>query len=124
MASRLQTVKSVDKDDPRRAKPRGPQSFSRAATGIVLSLSLAAGLFIWFKLRVVTGMPRSAYADPDQQVVEPPPRQRATEPSEPQKAVPQRWAPDLETSPEHGENQNQNRENPGESPVEVLQPAR
>jgi hypothetical protein len=121
MATRLQTVKSVDKDDPRRAKPRGPRNFSRAATGIVLSLSLAAGLFIWFKLRVVTGMPRSAYADPEQQVVEVRP-QRATEPSEAQKPAPERWAPDLEASPDQGQHQNQ--ENPGESPVDVHQPPR
>ena len=41
----------------------------QARSPFVLGLSclLAAGLFIWFKLRLVTGMPRSAYAVPEDQ---------------------------------------------------------
>ena len=42
---------------------------SRFRTPVALGLccTFAAGLFIWFKLRVVTGMPRSAYAVPEQE---------------------------------------------------------
>lgn len=80
--------------DPRRKSLSTNAKFSRTGTALVCSLSLAAGLFIWFKLRVVTGMPRSAYADPDQQMVDVPP-QRATEPTEKAAKIEPRWAPDM-----------------------------
>lgn len=98
MTNRIQTSSQGAATDPRRLSTRGPKQFSRAATGLVLSLSLAAGLFIWFKLRVVTGMPRSAYADPDPQLIVPPPQ--ATEPTQAAMYVEPRWAPDMEISTE------------------------
>lgn len=66
---------------------------------MVCSMSLAAGLFIWFKLRVVTGMPRSAYADPDQKQLDVPP-QKATESAVATKPVEPRWAPDMDVNSE------------------------
>lgn len=39
-------------------------------------------------------MPRLAYADPDQQMVDVPP-QRATEPAEKAAKIEPRWAPDM-----------------------------
>lgn len=69
--------------------------WSRSAGALVLSLSLAAGLFIWFKLRVVTGMPRSAYAEPEQADLNVPPP-KATEPTDAGKRVEPRWAPDTD----------------------------
>lgn len=85
---------SAASTDPRRKATSTNAKFSRTGTALVCSLSLAAGLFIWFKLRVVTGMPRSAYADPDQQMVDVPP-QRATEPTDAAARVEPRWAPDM-----------------------------
>jgi uncharacterized protein HemX len=87
---------STSAADPRRTKPAAAK-LSRAGAALVCSLSLAAGLFIWFKLRVVTGMPRSAYADPEQKQVNVPP-QKATEPATLAKPVEPRWAPDMDVS--------------------------
>ncbi len=49
--------------------PKRGSNWLQARSPFVLGLScvLAAGLFIWFKLRLVTGMPRSAYAVPEEQ---------------------------------------------------------
>lgn len=38
--------------------------FSSRRLGLVLTLSLASGLFIWAKLRMVAAVPRTAYAEP------------------------------------------------------------
>lgn len=38
-----------------------------------LSLALALGMLIWVKLRLVTNVPRTAYADPKKQVERPAP---------------------------------------------------
>ena len=49
--------------------PKSRLNWFQARSPFVLGLScvLAAGLFIWFKLRLVTGMPRTAYAVPEGQ---------------------------------------------------------
>lgn len=49
--------------------PKRRLNWFQARSPFVLGLSclLAAGLFIWFKLRLVTGMPRTAYAVPEDQ---------------------------------------------------------
>lgn len=49
------------------------RNWFHARSPFVLGLScmLAAGLFIWYKLRLVTGMPRSAYAVPEVQQQKP-----------------------------------------------------
>jgi hypothetical protein len=41
------------------------RSRSLRRVGLALCLVLAVGMLIWFKLRVVTGVPRQAYADPE-----------------------------------------------------------
>lgn len=92
---------STSAADPRRKASAAGVRFSRAGAALVCSLSVAAGLFIWFKLRVVTGMPRSAYADPDEKMVDVPP-QKATEPAVEEKAVEPRWAPDMAVPGERG----------------------
>ena len=53
--------------------PSNTRNWFQARPPFVLGLScvLAAGLFIWYKLRLVTGMPRSAYAVPEVQQEKP-----------------------------------------------------
>ena len=76
-------------------KGTAKSSWSRSAGALVLSLSLAMGLFIWFKLRVVTGMPRSAYAEPEQADLNVPPP-KPSEPEGAEQRVQPRWAPDTD----------------------------
>jgi uncharacterized protein HemX len=71
---------STSAADPRRTKPAAAK-LSRAGAALVCSLSLAAGLFIWFKLREVNVPP-----------------QKATEPATLAKPVEPRWAPDMDVS--------------------------
>ncbi|MCA9303912.1 MAG: hypothetical protein KC996_07315 [Phycisphaerales bacterium] len=42
------------------------QKFARSLT-FLLCLGMLAGVLIWAKLRLVTDIPRSAYADPQEQ---------------------------------------------------------
>ena len=53
---------------------RTKTSLNKLTLGLGLCCSLSMGLFIWYKLRVVTGMPRSAIAVPpaDGSAVQPP----------------------------------------------------
>lgn len=46
------------------------RSRSLRRVGLALCLVLAVGMLIWFKLRVVTGVPRQAYADPESKQAE------------------------------------------------------
>lgn len=46
---------------------------SRRSVGGLLAFAAAAGLLIWTKLRLVTDIPRSVYADPKEQQADGPP---------------------------------------------------
>ncbi len=63
--------------------PHNKLNWFQARSPFVVGLScvLAAGLFIWYKLRLVTGMPRSAYAVPEVQTEKPSSEVQANEKS-------------------------------------------
>jgi hypothetical protein len=42
-----------------------------AITALALTLAVAFTLLIWIRLRLVTGVPRSVYAEPDRRLTEP-----------------------------------------------------
>lgn len=50
----------------------GKKSKSARRTVVVAALGGAVALLIWLKLRVVTDVPRSAYADPEKASQTPP----------------------------------------------------
>jgi hypothetical protein len=45
---------------------------NKAFNGLALALSIAGGGLIWYKLRVVTGVPRQAIAEPEHRATNPP----------------------------------------------------
>ena len=58
----------MEPTEPNSTCPRPAASRRVRRVGAVAFLCLSAGVFsllIWAKLRVVTGIPRTAYADPD-----------------------------------------------------------
>ncbi len=45
---------------------RKTNKFIKRSTTLVLGMGMLAGVLIWAKLRLVTDIPRSAYAEPDE----------------------------------------------------------
>ncbi|MBS0189369.1 MAG: hypothetical protein JSS51_14995 [Planctomycetes bacterium] len=46
-------------------------SITLRSAGVSLAMVLCLGMLIWVKLRLVTNVPRTAYAEPDRRLVEP-----------------------------------------------------
>ncbi|MDX2146950.1 MAG: hypothetical protein SFZ23_05460 [Planctomycetota bacterium] len=58
-------IKQKTEDNGRTGDQRAPRAAAKTRPWVLVACAaLLAGGFVWFKMRVVTGIPRSAYADP------------------------------------------------------------